>query len=170
MNNKKKEMSLYQINQSYTDLFDKFEDGEITSEELQEIGNMLAVELQNKSRNIIGYEKSIELAISTYKDEEKRLAERRKVLENKLERYKEYVKKNMEQMGLQKIETPLGILSVCKAPSSVEILDESMIPLEYKTQKIVESVDKKAIKEAIQNGENIQGVKLVEDKTSLKIK
>lgn len=165
-----KSMSLYEINQSYAELFDKFEEGEVTPEELQETGNMLAIELQNKSRNIIGYEKSIELAISTYKDEEKRLAERRKVLENKLNRYKEYVKNNMEQMGLQKIETPLGVLSICKTPASVEIIDESMIPSEYKTQKIVESVDKKAIKEAIQNGENIQGVKLVEDKTSLRIK
>lgn len=165
-----KSMSLYEINQSYANLFDRFEEGEVTPEELQETGNMLAIELQNKSRNIIGYEKSIELAISTYKDEEKRLAERRKVLENKLDRYKEYVKKNMEQMGLQKIETPLGVLSICKTPASVEIIDESMIPNEYKIQKIVESVDKKAIKEAIQNGENIQGVKLVEDKTSLRIK
>lgn len=165
-----KSMSLYEINQSYANLFDRFEEGEVTPEELQETGNMLAIELQNKSRNIIGYEKSIELAINTYKDEEKRLAERRKVLENKLDRYKEYVKKNMEQMGLQKIETPLGVLSICKSPASVEILDESMIPNEYKTQKIVECVDKKAIKEAIQNGENIQGVKLVEDKTSLRIK
>lgn len=165
-----KAMSLYEINKNYAELFDKFENEEISKEELQETGNMLAIELQNKSRNIIGYEKSIELAINTYKDEEKRLAERRKVLENKLDRYKEYVKKNMEQMGLQKIETPLGVLSICKSPASVEILDESMIPNEYKTQKIVECVDKKAIKEAIQNGENIQGVKLVEDKTSLRIK
>lgn len=165
-----KSMSLYEINQNYAELFDKFEDGEVTPEELQEAGNMLAIELQNKSRNIIGYEKSIELAISTYKDEEKRLAERRKVLENKLNRYKEYVKKNMEQMGLQKIETPLGVLSICKVRSSIEIIDESMIPSEYKTQTIVESVDKNAIKEAIQNGINVQGVKLVDDKTSLKIK
>lgn len=165
-----KSMSLYEINQSYANLFDKFEEGEVTPEELQETGNMLAIELQNKSRNIIGYEKSIELAINTYKDEEKRLAERRKVLENKLDRYKEYVKKNMEQMGLQKIETPLGVLSICKSPASVEILDESMIPNEYKTQKIVECVDKKAIKEALKNGENIQGVTLVEGKTSLRIK
>ena len=165
-----KAMSLYEINKNYAELFDKFENEEISKEELQETGNMLAIELQNKSRNIIGYEKSIELAINTYKDEEKRLAERRKLLENKLYRYKEYVKKNMEQMGLQKIETPLGVLSICKSPASVEILDESMIPNEYKTQKIVECVDKKAIKEAIQNGENIQGVKLVEDKTSLRIK
>ena len=165
-----KAMSLCEINKNYAELFDKFENEEISKEELQETGNMLAIELQNKSRNIIGYEKSIELAINTYKDEEKRLAERRKVLENKLDRYKEYIKKNMEQMGLQKIETPLGVLSICKSPASVEILDESMIPNEYKTQKIVECVDKKAIKEAIQNGENIQGVKLVEDKTSLRIK
>ena len=156
-----KSMSLYEINQNYAELFDKFEEGEVTPEELQETGNMLAIELQNKSRNIIGYEKSIELAISTYKDEEKRLAERRKVLENKLDRYKEYVKKNMEQMGLQKIETPLGVLSISKVRASVEVIDESMISNEYKTQTVVQTIDKNAIREAIRKGINVQGVKLI---------
>ncbi len=165
-----KSMSLYEINQNYAELFDKFEEGEVTPEELQETGNMLAIELQNKSRNIIGYEKSIELAISTYKDEEKRLAERRKVLENKLDRYKEYVKKNMEQMGLQKIETPLGVLSISKVRASVEVIDESMISNEYKTQTVVQTIDKNAIREAIRKGINVQGVKLIDDKTTLKIK
>lgn len=165
-----KSMSLYEINQGYAELFDKFEEGEVTPEELQETGNMLAIELQNKSRNIIGYEKSIELAINTYKDEEKRLAERRKVLENKLDRYKEYVKKNMEQMGLQKIETPLGVLSISKVRASVEVIDESMISNEYKTQTVVQTIDKNAIREAIRKGINVQGVKLIDDKTTLKIK
>lgn len=165
-----KAMSLYEINKNYAELFDKFENEEITQEELQETGNMLAVELQNKSRNIIGYEKSIELAINAYKEEEKRIAERRKALENKLEKYKEYVKNNMEDMGLQKIETPLGVLSVCKVPASLEVYDENLIPNEYKKEKVTISIDKNAIKEALKNGQEVQGVKLVEDKTSLRIK
>lgn len=165
-----KSMSLYEINKNYAELFDKFENEEITQEELQETGNMLAVELKNKSRNIIAYEKSIELAIDAYKEEEKRIVERRKTLENKLERYKEYVKNNMEDMGLQKIETPLGILSVCKVPASLEVYDEKLIPDEYKKEKVTISIDKNAIKEALKNGQEVQGVKLVEDKTSLRIK
>lgn len=165
-----KAMSLYEINKNYAELFDKFENEEITQEELQETGNMLAVELQNKSRNIIGYEKSIELAINAYKEEEKRIAERRKALENKLEKYKEYVKNNMEDMGLQKIETPLGVLSVCKVSASLEVYDENLIPNEYKKEKVTISIDKNAIKEALKNGQDIQGVKLVDNKTSLRIK
>lgn len=165
-----KAMSLYEINQNYAELFDKFENEEITQEELQETGNMLAVELQNKSRNIIGYEKSIELAINAYKEEEKRIAERRKALENKLEKYKEYVKNNMEDMGLQKIETPLGVLSVCKVPAILEVYDENLIPNEYKKEKVTISIDKNAIKEALKNGQDIQGVKLIDNKTSLRIK
>ena len=37
-------------------------------------------------------------------------------------------------------------------------------------EKITKSPDKKAIKEALKNGENIQGATLVEGKTSLRIK
>lgn len=104
------------------------------------------------------------------KNEEKRIAENRKVLENKLDRFKTYVKENMQRLEIQKLESELGTLSIAKNPASVEILDESLIPDDYKKEKVTITVDKTAIKNDLKAGKNIQGVRLVEDKTTLKIK
>lgn len=165
-----KNNSLYSIKSRFIELFEKAEFGELTPEEMQEQGNELARELQNKSTGIIGYTRNQELLIQAIKEEENRLAENRKAIENKLDRFKEYVKSNMQELAVEKIETPLGVLSVVKNPASVEIVDETMIPSEYKIKKETYTPDKKAIKEALKNGENILGVKLIEDKTSLRIK
>ena len=51
-------LSLYNITNKFVDLMDKAQEGELTEEEYNELGNELALELQNKSSNIIGYIKN----------------------------------------------------------------------------------------------------------------
>lgn len=165
-----KELSLYNITNKFIELFEKSEERELTEQELQEEGTELALALKNKGTSIIAYTKNTESLIDAMKNEEKRIAENRKVLENKLDRFKTYVKENMQRLEIQKLESELGTLSIAKNPASVEILDESLIPDDYKKEKVTITVDKTAIKNDLKAGKNIQGVRLVEDKTTLKIK
>ena len=165
-----KELSLYNITNKFIELFEKSEEGELTEQELQEEGTELALALKNKGTSIIAYTKNTESLIDAMKNEEKRIAENRKVLENKLDRFKTYVKENMQRLEIQKLESELGTLSIAKNPASVEILDESLIPDGYKKEKVTITVDKTAIKNDLKAGKNIQGVRLIEDKTTLKIK
>ena len=165
-----KELSLYNITNKFIELFEKSEEGELTEQELQEEGTELALALKNKGTSIIAYTKNTESLIDAMKNEEKRIAENRKVLENKLDKFKTYVKENMQRLEIQKLESELGTLSIAKNPASVEILDESLIPDGYKKEKVTITVDKTAIKNDLKAGKNIQGVRLVEDKTTLKIK
>ena len=165
-----KELSLYNITNKFIELFEKSEEGELTEQELQEEGTELALALKNKGTSIIAYTKNTESLIDAMKNEEKRIAENRKVLENKLDKFKTYVKENMQRLEIQKLESELGTLSIAKNPASVEILDESLIPNNYKKEKVTITVDKTAIKNDLKAGKNIQGVRLVEDKTTLKIK
>lgn len=77
----------------------------------------------------------------------------------------------MEQNGFTKIETQLGALSIAKNPISVEIYDEAQIPDEYKTKVIEIKVDKTAIKKTLkETGEIIPGTRIIDNKTSLRIK
>jgi len=163
-------LSLYNIKNRFIELFEKEEDGELTQEEMNEQGNELALALQNKSVSIIGYARNMESLIEAMKTEEKRMAERRKNAENKYDRFKEYVKKNMEDLGLEKLENELGTLAVRRNPVSVEVYDESLISDEYKKEKVTVTIDRTAIKEAIKSGVSVQGARLVDDKTSLRIK
>lgn len=48
-------LSLYKITNSFTELMSKTEEGELTPEEYEKLGEELAIQLQAKSANIIGY-------------------------------------------------------------------------------------------------------------------
>lgn len=163
-------LSLYNITNRFIDLFEKAEDGELTQEEIQEQGNELALALQNKSTSIIAYTRNIESIVEAMKAEEKRISDNRKILENKVDKFKEYVKTNMEKLGLEKIQNELGTLAIRKNPASVEIFDEGLIAEEYKEEKITVTIDKTKIKNDLKNGISVQGARLVEDKTSLSVK
>lgn len=165
-----KNLSLYNIKNSFITLFEKAEQGELTKEEIEEQGKDLAISLKNKSTSIIGYVRNLDLTSEAIKNEIDRLTTMKKAIDNKSAKFKEYVKQNMEELELQKIDTELGTLSIAKNPASVEIYDESMIADEYKKEKVTVTIDKTAIKNAIKEGKEVEGARLVEDKTSLRIK
>ena len=160
-------LSLSQITSSFPKLIEE----EMSEEDKKEVKKELTELLQQKSQNLIGYIRNIELTIEAMKNEEKRISEQRKILESRLTKFKEYVKECMEQNGFKKIETQLGALSIAKNPISVEIYDEAQIPDEYKTKVIEIKVDKTAIKKALkETGEIIPGTRIIDNKTSLRIK
>ena len=163
-------LSLYNITNSFITLFEKAENEELTQEEIQEQGNELALALKNKSTSIIGYVRNLDLTSEAIKNEIDRLTIMKKAIDNKNTKFKEYVKENMEKLDLQKIDTELGTLSIAKNPASVEIFDETLISDEYKKEKVTVSIDKTSIKNALKAGKDVQGARLVEDKTSLRIK
>lgn len=166
----KNKLSLYNITNNFITLFEKAENGELTAEEVQQQGNDLALALKNKSTSIIGYVRNSELMSEAIKSEIERLTVMKKTVDNRIDKFKEYVKENMQHLNLEKIETELGILSVAKNPASVEIYDESLITDEYKKEKVTISIDKTAIKNDLKLGKEVQGARLIEDKTSLRIK
>lgn len=163
-------LSLYNITNGFITLFEKAENEELTQEEIEEQGNELALALKNKSTSIIGYVRNLDLTSEALKNEIDRLTTMKKAVDNKNTKFKEYVKENMENLNLQKIDTELGSLTIAKNPVSVEIYEENMISDEYKKEKITVTIDKTAIKNAIKEGKEVQGARLIEDKTSLRIK
>lgn len=140
-------LSLYNITNKFVELMDKAQEGELSEEEYNELGNELALELQNKSSNIIGYIKNSESLLEAMKTEEKRLSDIRKQGEKKLDKFYQYVKENMERLGLEEI------------------------PSEFKKEVTTTQVDKTAIKNHFKDtGEIVPGIRIINDKTSLKIK
>lgn len=164
-------LSLYNITNKFAELMDKAQDGDLTEEEYNELGEELAIELQNKSANIIGYIKNSESLLDAIKTEEKRLADMRKMGEAKLDKFKCYVKENMAKLDLKEIPTELGKLSISKNPMSVEIENEDEIPSEFKQEIVTIKIDKTAIKKHFkETGEIVPGIMIVDDKTSLRVK
>ena len=161
-------LSLYQITGMIPTIM---EQEEITPELKEQLEKELTELLQQKSQNIIGYTKNIELTIEAMKTEEKRISEQRKALENKLDNFKQYVKECMEQNGIKKIETGLGNISIAKNPISIEIENEEEVPDEFKTVITTTKIDKTKIKDNFkETGEIPDGVKINTENTRLQIK
>lgn len=153
-------LSLYQI----TSAFPRMIEEEMSEEDKKEVEKELTELLQQKSQNLIGYTRNMELTIEAMKNEEERISKQRKTLENNLKKFRKYVKECMEQGGFTKIETQLGTLSIVKNSQSVEIYDENKVPDEYKTKVLEIKIDKKAImKNFKETGEIVDGVNIKQD-------
>lgn len=161
-------MKLHEITGDIREIIDLPEE-EISPQQKEEILKVIGKELENKSSNIIGYIRNEELAIKAIKEEVDRLSKNKKVRENKLKNFKEYVIMCLNNAGVEKVETILGNISLRKAPASVEIVDESKIPLEFLIPQ-PSKADKTALKKHLQNGGEVFGVKLITDKVNLNIK
>lgn len=161
-------LKLYGITNSFMELNEK---EDLTEEERQEMGMQLVDALQTKSNNIIAYYQDQNTLLNAIDEEIKRLQEYKKITKNKIDRYKEYVKTNMDLLGIEKIQTALGVISIAKSPISVEILDEQQIPDEYKEVVTTVKVDKKKIADNFkETGEIIDGVNIITNNTNLRIK
>ena len=159
--------SLYSISERFLELFNK---EDLTQEEFEEQGNELALILKNKAENIVGYNFTLESNKNILKKEIERLLSIYKATEDKQEKLYKYVKENMNKLGLEKIETPIGNITIKKNPPSINIVDEKIIPIEYIKEKIVISIDKTKIKEDLKAGKTVLGAELIETNTRLEIK
>lgn len=145
------------------------ETGEITDmEQIEELKSEIDKQIVKKSNGIVYFIREREMTVDSINSEIKRLQSLKKNYENKTKRFKEYVTYSLEKLGLTKVETPMGILSLRKS-SSVNVIDEGKLDMKYMKEKIEFTVDKTKIKKDIKNGVAVNGAYIV-DKNNLQIK
>lgn len=124
----------------------------------------------DKAVSVIAYARNLEATAEAIKQAEADMAERRKKLEAKAERLREYVRISMTLIGKNEISSQLFDLRVKKNPPKVVIDDESS--LDAKFWRIPEPkpvVDKKLIASALNDGEIVTGAH-IEHGTRLEVK
>lgn len=95
------------------------------------------------------------------REEEKRLSERKKRLENNAEKLKKLMFDGMKITDVKKIHRSEFDISIKKNPPSLQIDPNAQIPIEYyKTQDPI--LDKALLKEDVKSGLFIEGVQLVQ--------
>ncbi len=146
-------MKLYEITDAYLSL-----DEAEKTEDVIKVLDGIKEEFDKKAENTVKVIRNFEADIQALKDEEKRLADKRKSLEKKKEDLKEYLYFNMERMKVKKINAGLFDINIQKNPPSIKILDEATIPLRYKI--LTYDLDKKLMKDDIKKGLEIKGVEL----------
>lgn len=157
-------MNLYELNKAIAD-FDleiDEETGEVlNADELDQI----TLARDEKIENIALWVKDLLAEAEAIKAEEQALAKRRKQAENKADWLKRYVAQALEG---EKFKTPRVAISY-RTSEAVEILDEDLIPEEFLMIKTEYKPDKKAIKDELKVGGEVEGAVLVK-RTSLQIK
>ena len=168
-------MKLYELVQEEQHLNELFlaaideETGEIKdSQVLDELETELKNALTTKSAGIIKVIRQQESDIEMVEAEIERLKAVKERMKKGVEGFKHYIKYNMVQMDLKKIETPLGNLSLIQR-TATDVYDESLIPEKFLKPKTEYNPVKTEIKKALQNGEEVPGARLVIN-TSLTVK
>lgn len=147
-------MKLYELSQQYSQLMELVEElDEITFRDTLE---SIQEEIDDKVENTVKLMRSFQGDVEAIKSEEKRLADRRRAIENRIESIKGYLQNEMEIAGIDKVKRPTVTVSIANNPPSVSIEDESLIPSEYMIPQ-PEKIDKRALLTALKEGEEITG-------------
>lgn len=127
--------------------------------------------LEIKAQNVAYAIRNLEASAAAIKEAEQQMAERRKRMEKRAEQIRDYLKSCMELAGVTKIDCPHFALSIAKNPDSVEIYEAGLIPADYlkESPPPPPAPDKALIKQAIKDGFDVPGAKLVQG-TRLNIK
>ena len=157
---------LYEIATGYKNIEYILENGG-GNEELASVLNSLDEEIEDKAENIAKLIKNYESDIEAFKTEEKRIAERRRTLENVVKRLKEDLFNNMKLTNKTKFKKGTFSFNIAKNPASVEITNVDIISSDYKV--LTETLDKKAILQDLKNGKDIQGA-ILKQSESLRIR
>ena len=167
--------TLYELDAKIAELLDTgfemscmdTETGEIDETQLAVYLEQLQLDRKTKIDNIAVYVKNLESEAVAIRAEEKKLKERREAKERKAERLKNYIKTSMLLQGETKFES--ARVSMALRNSKAVVVDESKLESVYFINKIVPSVDKKAIREALEAGILVEGA-MLEERKNLQIK
>lgn len=156
-------ITLYQIAAEHRQMVDRLMD---TQEDSQIIADTIEAEsypLETKAQNVAYAIRTLEANAAAIREAEKQMAERRKAMENRAQRIREYLQTCMEVANVSKIECPHFALSIKANPHAVDVFEPALIPAEFMVQP-APVVDKTAIKAAIKAGREVPGAMLVQDK------
>lgn len=154
--------TLYELQENYTNIQMLIESGEYTAEELQFAIDAVKDEIEKKLEGYAMIVKNLESDIEGLKAEEKRLAERRKSLENGVRRMKEAMQGVLIQTGSNSVKTSKFTVSLRKS-TAVMIENEELIPEQF--FRVKKEVNKSEISNWLKENKEIPGAKLVENQS-----
>ena len=151
-------MLLYELSAIETEILERLESEDGIDKNLYE---SLKLDEEEKIISCARVYRQILSDAQACREEEKRLSERKKRLENSAEKLKELMFDGMKIADVKKIHRPEFDISIKKNPPSLQIDPNAQIPIEYyKTQDPI--LDKVLLKEDVKSGLFIEGVQLVQ--------
>ena len=157
--------ALYTVADRYLQDLEKLSDLDLPEEVVRDTIEGLQGDMQEKCTNVAAFIRNTESLADQIKQAEQAMAARRKALESRADRIRQYLLENMQRTGITKIDSPWFKIALANNPPSVVVDDEDTLKFAYpEFVKVVttESLDKAAIKEAIKAGQIVEGAHLVQ--------
>ena len=165
---------LYEIKQELVSLQNLINEADSPDETLIEAFNdtMEGIQLsfEEKAQNVVGFMNNVGANLDSIDNEIKRLQAKKRSITNKQEWFKNYLRTNMADAGISKIECPLFTISLAKPGKAVQITDDSLLPEDLVRVVVTKSPDKDAIKKRLESGDVVSGAELVDATQRLTIK
>lgn len=139
------------------------EDSEIVLDSWEAIDGEFEIKAENTAHVI----NELKTDAAKFELEIKRLQQKKKSLENYAERLKKKLEEVMITMDKPKFKTELYSFNIQNNPKSVkftENLDVSNVPAAYFKDRTADDIRKSAVKEALENGEELEWAELIQTK------
>lgn len=146
------------------------ESDDLTPEMIADTMVGMEMELADKLDAIMIHVRNTQGLAKTCDEEAKRLADRKRSFENREKQLKKYALDCLLTAGLSSLKTSRNTFTARKGVASVIIENESLLPDELVTVQTVVAPDKKAIKEAIENGVDVPGAHIEIGQQSLQVR
>lgn len=164
-------MTLYELTNDYMNLLELAEDPDIDEQAFMDTLEGIEGALEDKAEGYAKVIRTLEGDAAACDAESKRLRNKKQTIENNIKRMKTALQYAMEVTGKTKFKTALFSFGIQKNPAAV-VMDEAYIENIPERFLIPQDpqIDKKAIKEALKNGEDLEGLAHLEQTESLRIR
>lgn len=164
-------MTLYELTADYANLLELAEDPDIDEQAFLDTLEGIEGAIEDKADGYARVIRQLTADAEALKAESDRLYNRRKNIENNIDRMKKALQNAMVITGKTKFKTDLFSFGIRKNVPAVVIDEQRLanIPAEFLIPQDPK-IDKKAIKEAIKAGKNLDGIAHLEQSESLTIR
>lgn len=163
-------VSLYKLTEQQRELKEVAGNSDLPAEAFEDTFNALEGQFNDKAESVLHVVQNMDSDVEALDAEIKRLTDRKKVIKNKQDSIREYLRTNMEVNEITKIECPLFSITLAKGRDICVIDDEDKIPDEYTDVKVVTKPNKAEILKQLKAGNDVAGAHIEKSKTSLRIK
>lgn len=162
--------ALYLLAAQYRADAAKLADLDLDEQTVSDTLEAMAGDVEVKAQSVAHMVRAFEADAAACKQWAKDATDRAKAIEARAERIRDYLAKNLDACGIEKISGP-GVALSWRASSAVVIDEPGLIPVEFMRVKPAPDPepDKKAIADAIKAGKEVPGAH-VEARKSLQIK
>lgn len=159
--------TLYELTATLRHLLDLAQSGEVDQQTIDEtIESMnLTSDIESKIDGYAYVMDELKASNERIRNEEKRLAERRRVQQNNYERMRTTLLDQMKLLEVNKVKTDKYTVSVRQKPVKLLVRDESNIPARFYEEQLPK-LNKSELKNHLQtSNEELEGVELIQEES-----